>query len=112
MGDHSPVSAHRLLVRLLPALALLAVLTLGTAAPSAAAPVHATAAASVQSGAAGISLPAADPAGAPAVSPDDADDHDEDFGWGPSRVVWGAFGWLGVVLLAAILLRRLATRRR
>lgn len=34
------------------------------------------------------------------------------FGWGPSGVVWAGFGWLVLVLVAAILLRRRASRRR
>ncbi|RIQ16678.1 hypothetical protein DY240_22690 [Jiangella rhizosphaerae] len=95
----------RSLRRLLPRLVLLAVLTLGAAAPAAALPAPATARPVTTS----VSSPAG---GAPAVSPDDADDHDDDFGWGPSRVVWGGFGWLGVVLVTALLLRRRASRRR
>ncbi|SDU53248.1 hypothetical protein SAMN04488563_2469 [Jiangella alkaliphila] len=103
MSDHSPVSASSPLRRLLPVLVLLAVLTLGASA-SAATPAT-------------VPVPVAtsepaDPAGAPAVSPDGADDHDGDFGWGPSRIVWGGFGWLGLVLVTAVLLRRQASRRR
>ncbi|SDT55548.1 GlyGly-CTERM domain-containing protein [Jiangella sp. DSM 45060] len=38
--------------------------------------------------------------------------HDDSFGWGPSGVVWAGLGWLALVLLTAILLRRRASRRR
>lgn len=48
-----------------------------------------------------------------AVSPDDAVPPDDGgFGWGPSGVVWAGFGWLVLVLIAAVLLRRHASRRR
>ncbi len=104
MSDPSPVSASSPLHRLV-LLAVLAVFTLGaTASASAATPATVP-----------VSVPTsepADPAGAPAVSPDGADDHDADFGWGPSRIVWGGFGWLGLVLVTAVLLRRRASRRR
>lgn len=106
MSDHSPVSASSPLRRLLPVLVLLAVLTLGVTAPASTAATQAAAPVPVAT-----SEPA-DPAGAPAVSPDGPDDHDNDFGWGPSRIVWGGFGWLGLVLVTAVLLRRRAARRR
>ncbi|TDD64668.1 hypothetical protein E1262_27625 [Jiangella aurantiaca] len=96
------MSPHSALRRLLPVLVLLAVLTLGATAPAAAAPA-------VPVAAVPVAVSVATPAGAPTVSPDDADDH---FGWGPSGVVWGGFGWLGLVLVTAILLRRRASRRR
>ncbi|WP_157552791.1 hypothetical protein [Jiangella gansuensis] len=49
----------------------------------------------------------------PAVTAaDDGDDNDPGWGWGPSRVIWAAFGWLALVIVAAILLRRLVSRRR
>ncbi|TDE09084.1 hypothetical protein [Jiangella asiatica] len=43
---------------------------------------------------------------------DDGENGDRGWGWGPSRIIWGALGWLGLVVVAAILLRRLASRRR
>lgn len=105
MDDHAPVSPPHVVRRLLVALALLAVLGLGATTSAAGAhtgPVAITA--SAPAGTAPVG-----PAGGASTS-DDAD-HD-DFGWGPSRVVWAGFGWLAVVLAAAILLRRRASRRR
>ncbi|WP_157574493.1 hypothetical protein [Jiangella muralis] len=63
---------------------------------------------------AAIVLAAADPLGAAAdpLGAADAADGNDSFGWGPSRSVWAGFGWLGLVLIAAILLRRRASRRR
>ncbi|WP_158564225.1 hypothetical protein [Jiangella anatolica] len=43
---------------------------------------------------------------------DPAPSDDGDFGWGPSGVVWAGFGWLVLVVIGALLLRRRASRRR
>jgi hypothetical protein len=96
--------------RLLVGLTLVLAVAMGAGAPAAAEPWRPAAAASVT--VLVRSAPAADPPAARVV-PDDSDDRDDSgFGWGPSGIIWAGFGWLGLVLAAAILLRRRASRRR
>ncbi|TDC50567.1 hypothetical protein E1212_14420 [Jiangella ureilytica] len=100
----------RPLRRLLVGLTLVVAVAMGAGAPAAAEPWRPAAAASVTVFV--RSAPAADPPPARVV-PDDADDRDDSgFGWGPSGIVWAGFGWLGLVLVAALVLRRRASRRR
>lgn len=110
MHDRFSVRPLRPLRRLLVGLALVVAVAVGAGAPAAAEPWRPAPAASVT-----VSLrsaPAADPPSARVVH-DDSDERDNPgFGWGPSGIIWAGFGWLGLVLVAALLLRRRASRRR
>lgn len=119
MHDRFSVRPIRVLRRLVLGLVVVAALAMAAGAPAAAEPWRPAAAASVTvaarvAGGIGVggSVVSAQP-GASAIAPDDSDDRDDtSFGWGPSGIIWAGFGWLGLVLVAALLLRRRASRRR
>lgn len=102
------MSPRRLLRQLVLGLTLIIVLAAGAGAPAAADPWRPAAASIVVAARIVPSEPATT-----GIAPDEADDADDpSWGWGPSRLIWAGFGWLGVVLVAALLLRRRASRRR
>ncbi|WP_116949884.1 hypothetical protein [Jiangella endophytica] len=111
----SPGAVRRFGRRSALVLALVAVLFAGALEPASADAGTAAPAVSVtESARSAPPRPAAppQPASSGLAADGTADGDDPSWGWGPSRVVWAAIGWLVLVLTAALLIRRRVSRRR